>query len=238
MRDFQRKIYLKAKQDKKFRFYVLYDKARNEIFLREAYRRVKSNNGAPGVDGVTFEEIEEIGVDILIKEIQEELDKNKYKPKAVLRKYIKKSNGELRPLGIPTIKDRVVQMACKLVIEPIFEADFEQISYGFRPKRSAKGAITEIKQNLTKGKTEVLDADLSQYFDTIPHNKLMKAVSERIIDRKVLSLIKSWLKSPISEDGRISGGKKNNKGTPQGGVISPLLAELIGQNNKQIKWKI
>jgi group II intron reverse transcriptase/maturase len=224
VRDFQRKIYLKAKQEKKFRFYVLYDKIRDERFLREAYRRVKANNGSPGVDGMKFENIEEKGLEEFLEKIRKDLQEETYRPMPVLRTYIAKANGKMRPLGIPTIKDRVVQMACKLVIEPIFEADFEKTSYGFRPKRSAKNAIEEIKKNLTEEKTEIFDADLSQYFDTIPHEKLMKVVAERISDRKVLSLIKKWLKSPVSENGKISGGKKNKLGTPQGGVISPLLA--------------
>lgn len=226
IRDFQRKLYLKAKQEKEFRFYVLYDKIRDKRFLREAYRRVKENNGAPGIDNKTFGDIERNGLDKFIATIEQELNNKIYKPSPVLRVYISKANGKLRPLGIPTIKDRVVQMACKLVTEPIFEADFEDSSYGFRPKRSAKDAISEIKKQLQAGKQQVFDADLQSYFDSIPHNKLMMILGKRISDRNVLHLIKMWLKSPVIEDGKISGGKKNKQGTPQGGVISPLLSNI------------
>ena len=226
IRDFQRKLYLKAKQEKEFRFYVLYDKIREPRFLKEAYRRVKANHGSPGIDGKTFEAIEKEGVEKLLEDIKEELEKRRYQPSPVLRVYIEKANGKLRPLGIPTIKDRIVQMSCKMVIEPIFEADFEDSSYGFRPKRSAHQAITAIKETIQKGKTEILDADLSAYFDTIPHDKLMILVGKRISDKNVLHLIKMWLKAPIVEDGKTKGGKKNDVGTPQGGVISPLLANI------------
>lgn len=226
IRDFQRKLYLKAKQEKEIRFYVLYDKIRDPRFLKEAYRRVKAKNGSPGVDGVTFEAIERDGVEGLLEPIKEELEKRTYRPSPVLRVYIEKANGKLRPLGIPTIKDRIVQMSCKMVIEPIFEADFEASSYGFRPKRSAHDAITAIKESIQEGNTEILDADLSAYFDTIPHNKLMVLIGKRISDRNVLHLIKMWLKAPVIEDGTPKGGKKNHLGTPQGGVISPLLANI------------
>ena len=226
IQDFQRKLYRKAKQDKKFRFYVLYDKVRLPRFLKEAYKRCKANNGSAGVDGMTFSDVEAYGVDRFISEIIDELETKTYKPEAVLRVYITKDNGKQRPLGIPTIKDRVVQMAVKLVIEPIFEADFEENSYGFRPKRSAGDAVREIKQNLMEGKCDVFDADLSAYFDTIPHKELMFLIAQRISDKNILHLIKMWLKAPVMEDGRPKGGKKNKTGTPQGGVISPLLANI------------
>ena len=226
IRDFQRKIYLKAKQEKGYRFYILYDKISSKRFLKEAYKRVKAKKGAAGVDGVTFKEIEGNGVERYLREIQEELEKKSYRPSPVKRVYIPKANGKERPLGIPTIKDRIVQMSCKLVIEPIFEADFEDSSYGFRPKRSAAGAMGAIKKEMQKGKTEVLDADLSAYFDTIPHDKLMKTVAQRISDKNVLHLIKMWLKAPVKDERDGGSAKKNKKGTPQGGVISPLLANI------------
>ena len=223
IRDFQRKIYQKAKLEKDFRFYILYDKIASVRFLHEAYLRVRENYGSAGVDGVTFEFIDHKGVDNFIYELSKELKEKQYKPSPVKRVYIPKANGKKRPLGIPTIKDRVVQMSCKMVIEPIFESDFEKCSYGFRPKKRAAGAIEEIKIHLKNGKTEVLDADLSAYFDTIPHDKLMKTVGKRISDKYVLNLIKMWLKAPISENGIL---KKSTIGTPQGGVISPLLANI------------
>ena len=228
VRDFQRKLYRKAKQERMFRFYVLYDKIYMSRFLRVAYRLCRKNKGAAGVDGITFREIEdEIGIGAFLIEIEKELKENTYKPQPVRRVYIEKANGKLRPLGIATIKDRVVQMACKLVIEPIFEADFEKESYGFRPKKSAKDAIKQIKVNLQSGKTELLDVDLRSYFDTIPHKELMMLVGKRISDRKVLHLIKMWLKAPvIDEDGKLTGGKKNKLGCPQGAVLSPLLSNI------------
>ena len=226
VRIFQRKLYMKAKQEKGFKFYVLYDKVRSDYFLREAYRRVKKNGGAPGVDGIRFEQIEEIGVESYLDEIKRELETKTYKPSMVKRVYIPKANGKMRPLGIPTIKDRMVQMSCKMVIEPIFESDFEESSYGFRPKRSAKDAIKAIKGHLQAGRTEVLDADITGYFDNIPHEKLMIVIRERISDENIIKLIKMWLKTPVKEGNRIKGGKKSKNGTPQGGVISPLLANI------------
>jgi len=226
IRDFQRKIYLKAKQEKSFRFYILYDKIKTKRFLIESFIRVRKKKGTAGIDGITFEWIAEYGVEKYLDEIQKELEMNTYRPSAVLRTYIPKANGKMRPLGIPTIKDRIVQMSCKMVIEPIFEADFENCSYGFRPKRSAKDAIRKIKENLKSKKTEIMDADLKSYFDTIPHDKLMILVGQRISDKYLLKLIKMWLKAPVVENNKYSGGKKSKKGIPQGGVISPLLANI------------
>lgn len=223
---YQRKLYLKAKQEKNFGFYVLYDKIFLHYVLEESWKRVKANGGGAGIDGVTIEMIEKSGVEEFLKTISEELRRQIYQVSAVKRVWIPKANGGQRPLGIPTIKDRVAQMACMLVIEPIFEADFEEHSYGFRPKRSTHDAIAKIKEHLKGGKTEVYDADISKYFDTIPHEKLMIALEERIKDQRVLKLINKWLKAPIYEDGQFTGGKKNKVGTPQGGVISPLLSNL------------
>jgi len=227
VRMLQRKLYLKAKQDKAFKFYVLYDKVRLEYFLWEAYQRVKANGGAPGIDRVNFEQIEKAGLPEYIEGIRKDLLDKTYKAQAVRRVYIPKANGKQRPLGIPTIRDRVVQMSCKMVIEPIFEADFGEDSYGFRPKRSAKDAMAKIKGYLKEKRTHVLDADLEAYFDTIPHDKLMIAIKERIADKAVLALIGQWLKCPvIDSENRTSGGKNNRQGTPQGGVISPLLSNI------------
>ncbi len=223
----QLKLYQKAKQEKNYKFYVLYDKIFQDYVLYEAYRRVKKNNSSPGIDGQSFTDIKAYGEDKFLKELKEELRTRTYKPQAVKRKMIEKENGGQRPLSIPTIKDRVAQAACKIVIEPIYEADFDNSSYGFRPKRSAKDAITEIQQNLKKGKTTVYDADLSKCFDTIPHDKLEIAVKERISDPRVINLIKLWLKVPtVEENGRYTGGKGTKHGIPQGGVISPLLANI------------
>ena len=178
------------------------------------------------MDGQTFAGIEAAGLEIFLTGLGEELRTRTYRPSPVLRVWIPKANGGQRPLGIPTIKDRVAQMACKMTIEPSFEADFEDCSHGFRPKRSAKDAIKQIKQHLQNGKTMVLDADLSKYFDTIPHDKLVKTLELRIADPRVLHLIKLWLQAPVIEDGKTTGGKQNKVGTPQGGVISPLLANI------------
>jgi len=231
VRIFQRKLYRKAKQEENFKFYILYDKISLPYFLRESYRRLKANKGSAGIDGISFSQIEKEGLRAFLLNIQHELQSETYKPTAVKRVYIPKANGKLRPLGIPTIKDRVVQMSCKMVIESIFDADFQDCSYGFRPKRSAEGAIKEIHQNLKEYKVEVFDADLSGYFDTIPHNKLMILLKERISDQRVLRLIGMWLKCPIIEvdergKQRVFGGRMNKIGTPQGGVISPLLANI------------
>lgn len=222
----QEKLYQKAKQERGYKFYVLYDKMFVRHFMHESYKRVKQNKGSAGVDGITIRDIESYGVDKYLSELGEELRKQEYQPQAVKRVMIDKANGGQRPLGIPTLKDRIAQTICMLIIEPIFEADFEESSHGFRPNRSSKDAIKEIKGHLELGKTEVYDADLSKYFDTIPHDKLMKAVKERISDPRMLKLIVKWLKAPVYDDGNLKGGKKNKLGTPQGGVISPLLANI------------
>jgi len=231
IREFQRKLYGKAKAEPEFRFYALYDKIHRGDILTHAYRLARANGGSPGVDGVTFQDIEEAGVEAWLRTLQEDLRNQTYKPSPVRRVMIPKAGGGERPLGIPTIRDRVAQTATKLVVEPIFEADFEECAYGYRPQRSAQDAVQEVHRNLCEGYTEVVDADLSKFFDTIPHSDLMRSVARRIVDRHVLHLIKLWLKTPVEErDERgnrwMTGGKKNQAGTPQGGVISPLLANI------------
>lgn len=233
IRTLQRKLYIKAKQEPAYRFYALYDKLYRADILSHAWRLVKANRGSPGVDGISFEAIENgIGVDRYLEELSRELQDKTYRASPVKRVMIPKADGGLRPLGIPTIRDRVVQMALKIVIEPIFEADFCEHSYGFRPQKSAHQAIDAIVEGLRQGQTQVIDADLSKYFDSIPHSKLLKTVAERIADGAVLALIKQWLKAPIMGDSGngkmacLGGGKSNRRGTPQGGVISPLLSNL------------
>ena len=222
IRNFQKKLYLKAKAEPGFRFYLLYDKIYREDILEHAYRLAKANGGAPGVDGMTFQKIESDGLEEWLTGIREELRTKTYKPKPVRRVMIPKPGGGERPLGIPTIKDRVVQTATKLIIEPIFEADLEPNTYGYRPKKSALDAVQKVQKLLGEGYTEVVDADLSKYFDTTPHSELIKCVARRIVDRNVLHLIKLWLKSPVEGRDRkgkrrMSGGKKSTRGVPQGG---------------------
>lgn len=227
----RRKLYDKAKQEE-CRFYTLYDKVYREDTMAHAYRLCRSNAGAPGVDGQTFTDIEEYGDERWLTELAEEVRTGRYRPQPVRRVMIPKPDGvSMRPLGIPTIRDRVVQTAVKLVLEPIFEADFDDAAYGYRPRRSALQAVEKVHQALIEGRTEVVDADLSSYFDTIPHAELMKCLARRVSDGKVLHLIKMWLKSPVEETDengrtRLTGGKKATRGTPQGGVISPLLANI------------
>ena len=222
----QSKLYQKAKQDKQYKFYVLYDKMFLKYMLNEAWKQVKSNGGSPGVDGISIAMIEQQGVESYLDELGEDLRKQTYRPLPVKRVEIEKANGGKRPLGIPTVRDRIAQTVCKMILEPIFEADFSENSYGFRPERSSRDAMGKIKENLKAGKTEVLDADLSKYFDTIPHEKLFIALKERITDPRMLKLVDKWLKAPVLENGQLKGGKKNKTGTPQGGVISPLLANV------------
>ena len=231
IRTLQRKLYTKAKQEPVYRFYALHDKIWRADILMFAYRLVRANKGSPGVDGIDFKDIEQkTGIDVFLLELAQDLKDKTYHPSPVRRVMIPKADGSLRPLGIPTIRDRVAQMAVKLLIEPIFEADFCPNSYGFRPKKSAHDAIDEITKSLNYGYTKVIDADLSKYFDSIPHAKLLAVVAERIVDGAILHLIKLWLKAPVigeDKDGvkkNVGGGKANSRGTPQGGVISPLLA--------------
>jgi RNA-directed DNA polymerase len=231
IRRLQRKLYCKAKAEPEFRFYLLYDKVCREDMLAHAWHLSRTNGGAPGVDGMTFEAIEEGGLEEWLRDLRMELVEKTYRPAAVRRVLIPKPGGGERPLGIPTIRDRVVQTAAKLVLEPIFEADFEDSAYGYRPGRGGVEAIKEVHRRVLQGYTDVVDADLSKYFDTIPHSELMRSVARRIVDRHVLRLIKLWLRAPVEErdgagGGRMSGGQRNARGTPQGGVISPLLANL------------
>jgi RNA-directed DNA polymerase len=231
IRRLQRKLYIKAKAEPAFRFYLLYDKIHREDILRHAYALARANRGAPGVDGVTFAAIESAGLEEWLAGLGRDLVAKTYRPEPVRRVMIPKPGGGERPLGIPTIRDRVVQTAAKLVLEPIFEADLDPAAYGYRPKRSGADAIKEVHALLCRGYTDVVDADLSKYFDTIPHRELIQSVARRIVDRNVLRLIKLWLKAPVEDvddngERRMSGGKSSKHGTPQGGVISPLLANL------------
>jgi RNA-directed DNA polymerase len=242
IRNLQKKLYLTAKTEPGFRFYLLYDKVWRADILEHAYEVASANGGAPGVDGVTFDAIEATGLEEWLTGIGKTLRDRSYRPDPVRRVMIPKPNGGERPLGIPTIRDRVVQTAVKLVVEPIFEADLEPNAYGYRPRRSAGDAVEAVHDLLRHGYTDVVDADLSKYFDTIPHDQLMRSVARRIVDKDILKLIKMWLKAPVEEtdkDGRkrMTGGKRNKQGTPQGGVISPLLANLY--MNRFLKyWRL
>ncbi len=237
LRDLQRALYQRAKKEPQFRFYALYDKVYRKDVLEHAYALAKTNAGSPGPDGLTFEQIERDGSAALLEELFEELKSKRYKPGPVRRVYIPKLMGGERPLGIPNIRDRVVQTASKLVLEPIFEADFEDDSFGFRPKKDAHQALKAIEQALQQGMCWVLDADIEAYFDTIPHDRLMKAVAERVVDGAMLALIKAFLQAPVIDERDDGRPHNNRRGTPQGGVISPLLANvylhLVDRNFKR-----
>ena len=241
IRELQIKLYRKAKDEPGFRFYQLYDKVYREDILNHAYRLARANHGAPGVDGESFEDIESAGWEEWMNGLGKELRSKTYKPQPVRRVMISKPGGGERPLGIPTIRDRVAQTAAKLILEPIFEAELEPNAYGYRPRQSAQDAIRKVDELLHDGYTDIVDADLSKYFDTIPHSELLQCVARRIVDRQMLHLIKMWLKVPVEERDekgkrRLTGGKGNDRGTPQGGVISPALANLY--LNRMLKgWR-
>jgi RNA-directed DNA polymerase len=227
----RKKLYEKAKREPDFRFYTLYDKVCWAETLSQAYRQAKANAGSAGVDGVRFEDIESYGEDRWLAELRQDLVEETYHPQPVRRVMIPKPGGGERPLGIPTIRDRVAQTAVVLLLEPIFEADFEDNVYAYRPGRSAHDALAEVQKRLYGGQGHVVDADVTKYFDTIPHAELMQSVARRVADGKILRLLKRWLKSPVEErdergNRRMTGGKKSKCGTPQGGVVSPLLANI------------
>ena len=226
IQELQRALYMRAKKEPKFRFYALYDKVYRVDILEHAYRLARANGGAPGPDEVTFEQIERIGPTVMLEELRDALKAKTYRPGPVRRVYIPKLSGGERPLGIPNIRDRVVQTAAKLVLEPIFESDFDPNSFGFRPKRDAHQALDAIEAALGQGMYWIIDADIASYFDTIPHDRLMKVVAERVVDGAMLALVKMFLEAPIVDERDGGHPRRNSRGTPQGGVISPLLANI------------
>ena len=223
VRVLQRKLWRSAKEDPQRRYGILFDKVYQWDTLQTAWWQVRGNKGAPGIDQQTIEDIEEYGVTRFLQELQQELKDDRYWPKPVRRVWIPKSDGRKRGLGIPVVKDRVVQASVKLIIEPLFEANFLDFSYGFRPKRNAHGAIREIRRHVVNGHWQIVDADLKSYFDTIPHDQLMQLVGRRVSDPAILRLIRAWLKAGVMERGQ---WQASRIGSPQGGVISPLLANV------------
>ena len=228
----QTALHAKAKGNPKFRFYALYDKVFREDVMWSAYRRCRANAGDPGVDGQTFHDIEKYGVQKWLQELAEELRTKTYQPQPVRRAWILKADGKQRPLGIPTIQDRVVQTAVLIVLEPIFEADLQDEQFAYRAKRSALDAVQAVHSLLNQGYTEVVDGDLSGYFDSIPHAELMQCLARRVSDATVLHLLKLWLVAPVEEQDRhgdvhrTTRNKDEHRGSPQGSPISPLLANL------------